>query len=139
MPSKWRRNLLLFLQPLVQQLGLVIYGVFPILLVSMAAVPFQFYTPFTLFFQDIFFFLLPMLLIFMWGKNLFEFVDFISGVYTIPLLIFITCIFMGWKVFPIIVVLWTGAGHQSKTIYRQVLRVIASLIILALSLESLFQ
>lgn len=34
------------------------------------------------------------------GRDLFDFVDYLSGSYTMGLLVLIYCIFMGWKIFP---------------------------------------
>ena len=34
------------------------------------------------------------------GKNLFDFVDYLTGSYTLGLMILVYCIFMGWKIWP---------------------------------------
>ena len=33
-----------------------------------------------------------------WGKNLFDFADYLTGTYTMGLLVLIYCLFMGWKI-----------------------------------------
>ena len=74
----------------------------------------------------------------MGGKNLFDIFDKITGSYTMPLMIFICCLFMGWK---IIEALTKNLGHQSqffKFYLKWVLRLIAPAVILVLFLAAFF-
>ena len=58
-----------------------------------------------------------------------------------PLMIFVCCIFMGWRIYPIIVAtLGQGSGHQSKAfkIYlRLVLRWLAPIIVATVCIGTL--
>ena len=48
-------------------------------------------------------------------ENLFDFVNRVTGAYLMPLMIGVCCLFMGWKVYPVIIGnLGQGSGHQSK-------------------------
>ncbi|MDY6407560.1 MAG: sodium-dependent transporter [Pseudomonadota bacterium] len=68
--------------------------------------------------------------------DLFSLFDRMTGAYTMPLMIFVCCLFMGWKVPKVIIAhLGQGSGHQSKlfkTYLRLVLRYIAPVIMIIL-------
>ena len=75
------------------------------------------------------------------GQDLFDFINGITGDYMMPLMIFVCCIFMGWRIYPIIVAtLGQGSGHQSKAfkIYlRLVLRWLAPIIVATVCIGTL--
>ena len=75
-------------------------------------------------------------------KNLFDVFDKITGAYTMPLMIFVCCLFMGWKIIdPLIQNLGQGSGQLSQLFrfyLKWVLRVIAPAVIFVLFLAALF-
>ena len=81
------------------------------------------------------------------GKNgllkeldLFNFFDKVTGSYLMPLMVFICCLFMGWKIFDILIInIGQGSGHQSKifkTYLKWVLRFISPIVVFILFLAT---
>ncbi len=75
------------------------------------------------------------------GKDLFDWTDKITGSYTMLLMVFVCCLFMGWKASTVIVRnVGQGAGRQSrffKRYLRLTLRVTAPLVLTILFLSAL--
>ena len=69
-------------------------------------------------------------------RNLFDFFDWISGSYSMAILVFVFCLFMGWKIYPVIMhEIVHGSGHQSnlfKWYLKWVLRVLTPLLMIVL-------
>jgi len=75
-------------------------------------------------------------------RNLFDLFDKITGSYTMPLMVFVCCLFMGWKIWgPLTRHLGQGSGPQSrlfKFYFKWLLRVIAPAVVVILFLASFF-
>ena len=74
-------------------------------------------------------------------ENLFDFTNRITGDYMMPLTVCIFCLFMGWRVYPVIIAsLGQGAGHHSmafKVYLKWVLRFLAPLVVITVCIGSL--
>ena len=75
-------------------------------------------------------------------QNLFDFINGITGDYMMPLMIFVCCLFMGWRIYPIVVAtLGQGRGHQSKAFKLYlgfVLRWLAPIVVATVCIGTLF-
>ena len=75
------------------------------------------------------------------GQNLFDGIDKLTGSFTMALMIFMCCLFMGWKIYPVIISeLGKGGNGTSKAfqIYlKWILRVIAPAVIMIICLGAL--
>ena len=75
------------------------------------------------------------------GKNLFDGIDKLTGSFTMALMIFMCCLFMGWKIYPVIIAeIGKGANGTSKsfqTYLKWVLRLIAPAVIMIICLGAL--
>ena len=75
-------------------------------------------------------------------KNLFDLFDKVTGSYTMPLMIFVCCLFMGWKIIvPLTAQLGQGSGPQSKffkSYLKWVLRLVAPIVMAILFLVAFF-
>lgn len=59
------------------------------------------------------------------GKNLFDFMDKLTGSFTINIMVFVCCLFMGWRVFPALIQnLGQGSGGRQSWVFRAYLRLI---------------
>ncbi|MBQ7413375.1 MAG: sodium-dependent transporter [Alphaproteobacteria bacterium] len=73
-------------------------------------------------------------------ENLFDFVNRVTGAYMMPLMICVCCLFMGWKVYPVIIGnLGQGSGHQSKTFKTYLKWVLCLLAPAVIVISALFQ
>ena len=75
------------------------------------------------------------------GKNLFDGIDKLTGSFTMALMIFMCCLFMGWKIYPVIIAeIGKGTNGTSKsfqTYLKWVLRLIAPAVIMIICLGAL--
>ena len=75
------------------------------------------------------------------GKNLFDGIDKLTGSFTMALMIFMCCLFMGWKIYPVIIAeIGKGANGTAKsfqTYLKWVLRLIAPAVIMIICLGAL--
>ena len=58
-------------------------------------------------------------------KNLFDFMDKLIGSFTMNIMVFVCCLFMGWRVFPALIQnLGQGSGGRQSWVFRAYLRLI---------------
>lgn len=77
------------------------------------------------------------------GQDLFSFLDKLTGSYTMSLMVFVCCLFMGWKVSTVIIRnIGQGSGSKQSKFFKRylrfTLRVTAPLVLLILLLSGLF-
>ena len=77
------------------------------------------------------------------GQDLFSFLDRLTGSYTMSLMVFVCCLFMGWKVSTVIIRnIGQGSGVRQSRFFKRylrfTLRITAPLVLLILFLSGLF-
>ena len=68
----------------------------------------------------------------LWGKDLFDFSDYLTGTYTMGAMILVYCLFMGWKIFPRLIQALPTNSPLFKPYFKFVLKWLAPAILILL-------
>ena len=70
------------------------------------------------------------------GRNLFDTIDYITGTYTMGAMILVYCLFMGWKIYPRLLLNLHNNGPVFKVYFRFVLKWLAPIVLILLFLTA---